>query len=50
LEKLQQGLRYFEYVKLSDEIKISPITGPGRPRGFLEVKASRFRENGTGWW
>jgi len=21
-----------------------------RPRGFQEVKAPRFRDNGTGWW
>ena len=27
-----------------------PITGPEGPRGFQEVKVSRFRENGTGWW
>ena len=25
----------------------SPITGLDRPRGFLEVKASRFRDNST---
>jgi len=28
----------------------SPITGLDRPRGFHEVKAPRFRDNGTEWW
>ena len=28
----------------------SPITGLDRSRGFQEVKASRFRDNDTGWW
>ena len=23
---------------------------PEWPRGFQEVKVSRFRDNGTGWW
>jgi len=30
--------------------KASPFTGLDRPRGFQEVKVSRFRDNGTGWW
>jgi len=30
--------------------KSSPITGLDRPRVFQEVKAPRFRDNGTGWW
>jgi len=30
-------------------VKSSPITGLDRPRGFQEVKAPRFRDNGTGW-
>jgi len=28
--------------------KCNPITGLDRPRGFQEVKAPRFRDNGTG--
>ena len=31
------------------EVK-QPITGLDRPRGFQEVKAPRFRDNGTRWW
>jgi len=27
-----------------------PVTGLDRLRGFQEVKAPRFRDNGTGWW
>ena len=27
-----------------------PVTGLEWPRGFLEVKVPRFRDNGTGWW
>jgi len=30
--------------------KNSSITGLDRLRGFQEVKAPRFRDNGTGWW
>ena len=30
--------------------KSSPVTGPEWPRGFQEVKAPRFRDNGTEWW
>jgi len=30
--------------------KADPITGLDRPRGLHEVKAPRFRDNGTGWW
>jgi len=30
--------------------KSSPVTGLDRPRGFQEVKAPRFRDDGTGWW
>jgi len=26
------------------------ITGLEWPRGFLEVKVPRLRDNGTGWW
>ena len=26
------------------------VTGLDRPKGFQEVKAPRFRDNGTGWW
>ena len=26
------------------------VTGLYRPRGLQEVKAPRFRDNGTGWW
>jgi len=33
-----------------NKIKIFPITGLDRPRGFQEVKVPRFRDNGTGWW
>ena len=32
------------------KVKISPVTGLDRPRGFQEVKVPRFRDNGTGWW
>jgi len=28
----------------------SPVTGLDRPRAFQEIKAPRFRNNGTGWW
>jgi hypothetical protein len=28
----------------------SPVTGLEWPRGFQEVKVSRFHDNGTGWW
>jgi hypothetical protein len=28
----------------------SPVTGLGWPRGFQEVKVTRFLDNGTGWW
>jgi len=31
-------------------IKSSPVTGPEGPREIQEVKVSRFRDNGTGWW
>jgi hypothetical protein len=31
-------------------IKSSSITGLEWPRGFQEVKVSRFHDNGTGWW
>jgi len=31
-------------------LKSSPITGLDRPGEFQEVKAPRFRDNGTGWW
>ena len=37
-------------VILSLEVKISPVTGLNRPRGFQEVKVSRFHDNGIGWW
>jgi len=30
--------------------RISPITSLDRPKGFQEVKAPTFRDNGTGWW
>jgi len=30
--------------------KSSPITGLEWSREFQEVKAPRFRDNGTGWW
>jgi hypothetical protein len=30
--------------------KAVPITGLEWPRRFQEVKAPRFRDNGTGWW
>ena len=33
-----------------EEEESSPVTGPGGPRGFQEVKVPRFRNNGTGWW
>jgi len=26
------------------------VTGLGWPRGFQEVKVTRFHDNGTGWW
>jgi hypothetical protein len=30
------------------KVKVSnPVTGPERPSGFQEVKAPRFRDNGT---
>ena len=28
----------------------SPVTGLELPRGFQEVKAPRFHDNGTGCW
>ena len=28
----------------------SSVTGLEWPRGFQEVKAPRFHDNGTGWW
>ena len=28
----------------------SPVTGLEWPRGFQEVKVTRFHDNGTGWW
>jgi hypothetical protein len=31
-------------------IIISPVTGLEWPRGFQEVKAHRFQDNGTGRW
>ena len=31
-------------------VKSSPVTGSEGPGGFQEVKAPRFRDNGTGWW
>jgi len=34
----------------SEYVKSSPIIGLEWPRGFQEVKAPRFRDNGTGWW
>jgi len=27
-----------------------PVTGLEWPRGFQEVKVSRFHDNGAGWW
>jgi hypothetical protein len=32
------------------QLKSSPVTGLEWPRGFQEVKVSRFHDNGTGWW
>jgi len=32
------------------KVKSSPVTGLELPRGFQEVKAPRFHNNGTGWW
>ena len=31
-------------------VQISPIRGLEWPRGFQEVKAPRFHDNGRGWW
>jgi len=31
-------------------VKAVPITALEWPRQFQEVKAPRFRDNGTGWW
>jgi len=28
----------------------NPVTGQECPRGFQEVEAPRFHDNGTGWW
>jgi hypothetical protein len=28
----------------------SPVTGLRWPRGFQEVRVSRFLDNNTGWW
>jgi hypothetical protein len=28
----------------------NPVTGLDWPRGFQEVKVTRFHDNGTGWW
>jgi hypothetical protein len=28
----------------------SPVTGLEWPRGFQEIKVSRFLDNGTEWW
>jgi hypothetical protein len=36
-----------EYIVL---LSISPVTDLEWPREFQEVKAPRFRDNGTGWW
>ena len=30
--------------------QISPVRGLEWPRGFQEVKAPSFHDNGTGWW
>ena len=51
-----QGL--FAGIKLSERdadhsptySKSSSNSGLDRPRGFQEVKAPIFRDNGTGWW
>jgi len=35
----------------SQEVKVNQSHySPDVPRGFQEVKAPRFRDNGTGWW
>ena len=35
---------------LSHEKVKQSVTGLEWPRGFQEVKVSRFHDNGTGWW
>ena len=37
-------------VKLAQVKQSNPVTGLNRPRGFQEVKAPRFRDNGTELW
>ena len=39
-------------LKLNSFISVgsNPITVLDGPRGFQEVKAPSFRDNGTGWW
>jgi hypothetical protein len=48
LIKIQPDGTVFRYLK--GKGKAVPFTGLDRPRGFQEVKAPRFRDNGTGWW
>ena len=43
----REGLkRGDEMPKSGKKVKSSPITGLDRPRGFQEIKAPRFRDNG----
>ena len=45
------NIRLDEMAKLVIKLlSSSPDTGLERPRGFQEVKAPRFHDNGTGWW
>jgi hypothetical protein len=41
-------LHYFSDLKIVNVS--SAVTGLEWPRGFQEVKVSRFHDNGTGWW
>jgi len=38
-----------ETVKFEGKGKAVPLTGLEWPRGFQEVKVTRFHENGAGW-
>jgi len=37
-------------IRLKSIVKSSPVTGLEWPRGFQEIKVTRFHDNGTGWW
>ena len=46
-----QGVFFHEnYVYILNYRQSSPVTVLNRPKGSQEVKVTRFRDNGTGWW